>query len=194
MNRVLFGLAVFVSIVAISFAGSAQVKTLIFEYSHNLSFGSESPISLPAYVVKAKSAEPVSEEVIRNLERLFAPRKQSSLTIVGESVEKEGFAHGLKESLAEFAMIGSKQIRELKGGVDVKWFSDTTTTLYLWKSGISWHPQHNRHVTYTFGPKMRWSYRYNTYDDLTREVFKRPIMFLSELIERPVDRMFHLDK
>lgn len=195
MNRVLCYFVFFVGFVSSLSAGSAQIKILVAEYSnHFATFGNETPVTLPPYIVRARPTYPVSEDIIRKLERMFAPRKESSVLIVGESLEKEESSYGLKDSLAEFAMIGSKQIRELKGGVDVKWFSSTTTTLYLWKSGISWHPQHNKYVTYTFGPKMRWSYRYHNYYDLRREVVKRPIMFLTEIVEKPVNKLFGLDR
>ena len=39
----------------------------------------------------------------------------------------------------------SEEIKKLRGGVDVKWFDNTTTTLYF-KSGLRWHIANDPHT------------------------------------------------
>ena len=81
----------------------------------------------------------------RELERRFNHKRNNSFVEIAP--EALPLVHKNEDTTFMGSFLGrSEEIKKLRGGVDVKWFDNTTTTLYF-KSGLRWHIANDPHTT-----------------------------------------------
>lgn len=162
---------------------SSALDYLKSAYPYRSAMERDAPIELPVVRVFGTQARFASEDVVRQLEKMFSPRKEISIVIVGDSLEKEATSHRLKDSaLAEFAVSGARDIKRFKDGVGVAWLGGLT--VYSGNSGVSWKPR--PYLTYTVGKKNAWRYSFRNGHDLYAEFIRKPIESFNRALERPI--------
>ncbi len=125
------------------------------------------------------------ERINRDLEKIFAPRKQISFTVISDSSGGSWLRHSLEESpVVEFAMMSVQDVKKLKGGFTLKNpFGGPDLNAYL-KSGIAWKARENKHLTYTLGRRISRRYDFKDENDIFDAHIKVPIEKFNARIEK----------
>lgn len=176
-----------VSLVSATMAFASGLKTKILELaSQNVTRNAvhSNPgevIMLPKMTVSPRFQKNAELRLL-GLERLYSPPpKDVGIVSHDRDFNESSWRHSLEESpLFEIGLRG-KELKALKGG-----FEFAGADFYL-KSGLAWHPEDNKYVTWTLGKKSSWSYSYHNHIDLLDQVVKKPIRNLNDKIfEKPI--------
>lgn len=175
------------SLVLASVAFASGLKTKVLELAsqnivRNTTYSNPGEIVMFPKMTVSPRFEKNAELRLLGLEKAFSPARQDgNVTFHDRDFNESSWRHSLEESpVFEFGLRG-KELKALKGG-----FEFAGADFYL-KKGLAWHPDGNKHVTWTLGKKSSWSYSYQNHVDLLDQVVRKPIQKLNDrVLERPV--------